>query len=222
VLVNVVQFDEKVGLGTFARWLQEKGCSVQIYRADLEQLPSLTETVPIILLGGYMGVNDRDRLSYLQRAAERTAEVVSRGWPLLAICLGGQLLAHALGGKVHSQSRQEKGMFDIHVTSAGENDPLFNGMSDRFISFEWHNDSFDLPPEAVHLAETPRCGGQAFRVRNAWGLQFHPEVDELVVADWCQRTGAGEGALEEFRQRQVEYYRDSKRLLDNFLAFCQQ
>jgi len=219
LLIDIIRFDEKVGPGTFADWLTEFDCRVRFWRADRGELPPVEEMHPVILLGGYMGVNERNELPYLQQAAEWTATVVERGRPLLAICLGGQLLAYALGAEVQSQVRQEKGLTKIVLTAEGKIDPLFRGLTSPFLSFEWHNDSFELPTGSIHLAKTQICSPQVFRYRNAWGLQFHPEVDEQVVAEWCQRTGAGEGPLAAFRQRQGNYFQHSRQLLKNFIAY---
>ncbi len=219
MLIDVVQFDERVGMGTFADWLKEMGCSARIWRADRNSLPPLAETTAVILLGGYMGVNDRERLPYLQQTADWAATAAEAGRRLLGVCLGGQLLAYALGGQVSSQERQEKGLQDIALTEAGKNDPLFAGLPNPFLSFEWHNDSFLLPAAAAHLAATKTCYGQTFRYRNAWGLQFHPEVDEQVIADWSRLTGTDDGPLLEFRSRREEYYRHSRRLLENFINY---
>ena len=215
--IQVLQFDERVGLGTFSGWLAEAGREITNWRCDQQQLPGCDDRGPVILLGGYMGVGDRAQLPYLQLAANWIAGQVEAGRPLLAICLGGQLLAHALGADVASQYRQEKGISAIEVTPAGLSDPLLAGLPNPFCSFEWHNDSFELPDGAIHLAQTERCPGQAFRYKNAWGLQFHPEVDAEIVADWCQRTGAGEEPQHVFRQHQSLYLRHSKQLLSNFL-----
>lgn len=215
--IQVLQFDERVGLGTFAPWLVGKGYQVKHWRTDLKQFPPAEKLSPIILLGGYMGVNDRASLTYLQSAAEWLAVEVGRGRPILAICLGAQLLAHALGAEVHSQCRQEKGVREISLSPAGAVDPLFTGLPNPFVGFEWHNDSFELPKGSVLLAETEVCSAQAFRFNNAWGVQFHPEVDEPIVAEWCQRTGAGKEPVELFIQHRNSYFAHSKRLLENFL-----
>ena len=216
-MIEIIQFDEKVGSGTFSGWLAGSNYELRNWRADQNELPVANETSPVILLGGYMGVNERERLPYLQQAAEWVATVVENDRPLLAICLGGQLLAHALGAEVHSQAHQEKGLREISLTAAGMVDPLFAELPNPFVSFEWHNDSFELPAKSTLLAQTETCPGQAFRYRNAWGLQFHPEVDEQIVADWCQRTGAGDAALDGFQRRKQIYFAHSRKLLGNFV-----
>ncbi len=218
--IHVLQFDERVGLGTFAGWLTEAGCDITTWRCDQDQLPGVADSGPLLLLGGYMGVNDRERLSFLQQTADWLRPQVEQGRPVLAVCLGAQLLAHALGGEVTSQQRQEKGIREISLTEAGFSDPLFTGLPEPFNSFEWHNDSFTLPPGATHLARTEVCPGQAFRQGNAWGVQFHPEVDEQIVADWAARTNAGPEPLRVFLQYQQSYYQHSRRLLSNYLHLC--
>jgi len=222
LLIEVIQFDGEVGLGTFAGWAAELNCQLRLWQAAQSSLPPADGDSPVILLGGYMGVNEREQLPYLQQATDRTAAMVERGRPLLAICLGGQLLAYALGAEVSSQTRQEKGISRINLTTAGSADPLFAGLPNPFVSFEWHNDSFSLPAQSDLLAETAACQGQAFRYRNAWGLQFHPEVDDKIVADWCQRTNSGASLLLDFQKQKSIYYRHSRQLLENFVSESQR
>ncbi len=105
------------------------------------------------------------------------SRLLATGTPLLGICLGGQLLAEVAGGAVSSNRCGEKGLVEIELTAGGRADPLLAGIDDRFQAFQWHNDSFAVPPPAQHLARSVACPGQAFRLGNAWGVQFHPEVD---------------------------------------------
>jgi GMP synthase-like glutamine amidotransferase len=137
--------------------------------------------------------------------------------PLLGICLGGQLLAEVCGGRVHPQRQGEHGLQPVSLTAEGRHDPLFTGIPSSFTVFEWHNDSFDIPPSALHLVSSSACPGQVFRCRNAYGLQFHPEVEPAIVNEWA-------GALEkrrhadEFARHYSDLRRISLQLLNNFLA----
>lgn len=214
--LQVMQFDARVGMGTFEPWLNDLGCQVHCCRCDLTP-PPIEGTGPILLLGGYMGVNDQTQYPYLQTVAAWIAEEVKHGRPLLAICLGGQLLAHSLGGSVSSQSKKEKGIQNISLTPEGISDPIFEGLPKTFVSFEWHNDSFEIPTGATHLAYTETCTGQVFRYSNAWGLQFHPEVNEQIVTKWCELTGSDKKYIEQFVQHQKTYFNHSKQLLENFI-----
>ena len=131
----------------------------------------------MIALGGSLGAYDVRLLE--TRRWIRSA--VLGGLPFLGICLGGQLLASALGASV-ARGHPELGIHDVFLTDAAEHDPLFAGLPRRLQVLGWHEDSFDLPSGAVPLAHSTACTYQAFRVgAAAYGLQFHPEarVDDL-------------------------------------------
>ncbi len=218
--IHILQFDERVGPGTFFTWLTELADEIAVWRCDHLQFPPVDTLEPLLLLGGHMGVNDAGRLPYLQQTADWLAPQIEGGRPVLAICLGGQLLAHSLGGRVDSQSCQEKGRCELNLTVAGRTDPLFTGLPDPFVSFAWHNDSFALPAGSQHLASSRLCPNQAFRYRNAWGVQFHPEVDAEIVAGWCQRSDGGTEPLKDFQAQQTSYFAHSRQLLANYWTEC--
>jgi GMP synthase-like glutamine amidotransferase len=115
---------------------------------------------------------------------------VLRGLPFLGVCLGGQLLASALGAPVERQARPELGVHDVYLTDAARRDPLFSGLPGRLAVFGWHEDGFELPPGAVPLAGSIACTYQAFRFdAAAYGLQFHPEVRAGDLAGWVRVPG---------------------------------
>jgi GMP synthase-like glutamine amidotransferase len=122
--------------------------------------------------------------------------------PFLGICLGGQLLACALGAAV-TPGRPEVGLHDIFLTDAAEQDPLFAGLPRRFEAFGWHDHCFDLPRGAVPLAGSIACTHQAFRFGGAaYGLQFHPEVRADDLIGW--RSVAGYRQLAEHTSTDLE------------------
>jgi GMP synthase-like glutamine amidotransferase len=189
---------------------------VHLYADD--SLPALAEASAVIVLGGYMGVHDEADYSFLVPLKRFIQDAAEAGTPLLGICLGGQLLAHVLGGEVRSNHRGEKGLKEIHLTSAGQDDPLFAGLPPAFSAFAWHNDSFTVPPGATHLAASAVCPGQAFRYRNAWGVQFHPEVDASIVESWSAQYDPQAEHLAAFIARETVHKKLAKHLLQNFLA----
>jgi GMP synthase (glutamine-hydrolysing) len=214
--VDIIQNDPTVPLGVFGELLAEWQVPVRIHRADAgAALPA--NPAAVIVLGGTMGVHDAARLTFLSPLKASLARVVAAGTPLLGICLGAQLLADVTGGVVSSNCCGEQGLVDIELTPAGLDDPLFAGVGQRFQAFQWHNDSFTIPPGALHLATSPGCSGQGFRVGNAWGLQFHPEVDRQVVAGWSRHSPARAELLAAFAAAEAEHLRLARQLLANFL-----
>jgi GMP synthase (glutamine-hydrolysing) len=167
-----------------------------------------------------MSVQDTAPFPFLRELKRQIREVVRRGIPYLGICLGGQLLAEVLGGKVHVQKCGERGCHEISLTEQGERDPMFSGMPKRFTSFQWHGDSFDLPPGAVHLARTETCPFQAFRWgERAYGIQFHPEVTTEIVSVWSSATDDElMSVLDTFKAAEKVYRSTSVMLLSNFLT----
>ena len=132
-----------------------------------------------------MNVDETEKYPFLAAEIEWIRQAVAARLPVLGICLGSQLLAKACGAKVFSNPVKEIGWYVIQVTPEGEDDPLFGDCGRSIEVFQWHGDTFDLPPGAVHLAQSPLCKHQAFRVgESAYGLQFHMEMTAAMVDDW--------------------------------------
>ena len=222
-MVHIIQSDPEVPAGIVGEELQRRGVEqvvVRVFAGDAVPDPAAVKAV--IALGGAMGANDDRRYPFLTELKRFLGELARLDAPFLGICLGGQLLSVATGGVVTSNSYGEKGMYAITLTEAGRRDRLFAGLEDGFPTFQWHNDSFSIPPGAVRLAMSHGCPNQAFRIgRRAWGLQFHPEVDEAIVRDWSSWTPETAAMTEEFvaayRESEAEYRRVSRRLVANFL-----
>jgi GMP synthase (glutamine-hydrolysing) len=123
--------------------------------------------------------------------AERTLlhDAVQEGVPVLGICLGGQLLARALGGNVREAEQPEIGWLDIAPTEDAAADPVLGHLTARTGVYQWHHDVIELPPGARRLASSPLAPNQAFRAdgADAWGIQFHPEVDAQLFETWISR-----------------------------------
>ena len=187
-----------------------------------ERLPDITRISSLIVMGGAMGANDDHRHPFLTGLKQLIREVVTARIPYLGICLGGQLLAAALGATVASDRWEEQGTLQVSLTQDGTTDPLFRGIPNEFTTFQWHHDSFDLPEGAVLLATSEACPHQAFRVgASAWGLQFHPEVTEKILRDWCAWDSSSEEMVEamavSFSRCELSYNRVVRQLTHNFL-----
>ena len=145
----------------------------------------LGEAAGLVVLGGPMNVEEVAQYPFLQSEIGAMGQAIEAGLPLLGVCLGAQLLAKTLGGRVYPNHVKEIGWYQIELSADAVADPLFAGCAPRQTVFQWHGDTFDLPSGAVPLAEAELCRRQAFRFgRRAWGLQFHVEMTAELVHAW--------------------------------------
>lgn len=217
--VDIIQNDPEVPAGLFGELLAEWQVPFRILRPDHgAALPDRADAV--IVLGGVMGVHDDRSFPFLPAVKACLERLLASGTPLFGICLGGQLLADAAGGVVSSNRCGEKGLVGVTLTDAGATDRIFTGIDRQFTVFQWHNDSFTIPPGAELLAFSSSCRGQAFRIGNARGVQFHPEVDSRIVADWSRRDPNRRQLTRSFAVAEAEHRALGRQLLANFLAIA--
>lgn len=228
-MIWVIQNDPECPMGLLGELLQDRaarsGRPYRVIRAHAgEPVPANGDVRAGIVLGGQMSVTDTGPYPFLIAVKEWIRRVVDGDAPFLGICLGGQLLADVCGGRVTLKSeRGEKGCRDVSLTGPGRSDPLFAGMAETFPSFQWHNDAFDPPGDAVHLAASPACLFQAFRLgRAAYGVQFHPEVTPPIVADWSRPEADADRHRTAFAEAEPSYRAASLRFLSNFLSLVDE
>ncbi|MFY8150149.1 MAG: type 1 glutamine amidotransferase [Prochlorococcaceae cyanobacterium] len=194
----VIQHLEREGPGRFAAAAGRRGWSLRICRPDRgEPLPDAGEAgQALLVLGGPMGVADlaTGEHPWLAAEVELIRQRAQNGRPVLGICLGAQLLAHALGGNAvplqvgePPQNLREVGWGAVSWTAAAAEEPVLRGLGASSVMLHWHGDRIVLPPGATLLASTLHCREQMFRWgRHAWGLQFHPEVESTALERWLQ------------------------------------
>jgi len=224
-MLHIVQNDPEVPPGTILDYLTIPYILHHPYRD--RQLPGPEQISALIVLGGAMGANDDLRHPFLSDLKSLIRTVVAAGCPYLGICLGGQLLAAALGATVACHRWEELGTLNVSLTAEGKADRLFEGVDEVFSTFQWHHDSFDVPHEGVLLAGSAACPHQAFRVGgSAWGLQFHPEVTEAIIRDWCawdQATAQKvEALVAEFSHKDASYRETTRQFMGNFIRCIEQ
>jgi GMP synthase-like glutamine amidotransferase len=150
-----------------------------------EALPDWREFDHIVAMGGPMSVNDDATLPWLTAEKRLVADAVRAGKPFWGTCLGAQLLAASLGGRVYPGPRQEIGMLPVRVTGGARDDPLFHDLAEDLVTFQWHGETFDVPPGGVLLAASDLYPNQAFRWgKRAYGIQFHMEVSPDLARSW--------------------------------------
>jgi GMP synthase (glutamine-hydrolysing) len=150
-----------------------------------EPLPDFDAHDALVVFGGEQNARDDEKHPYLPQLANLMRRFGDSGKAVLGICLGSQILARAYGGNNLIGTAPEFGWCAIGRTTAGKADPVLSAMPDRFLSFQWHDDTFTLPEAAAHLAENEAARHQAFRMgRAAYGFQFHFEANREVVRNW--------------------------------------
>ena len=186
------------GPGVFADEMRDRGVELD------EWLLSERGTGPpreiadydaVLTFGGAMHADQEDQHPWLRFERDFLAAMLDDGMPLLAVCLGCQLLAQAGGGAARRASRPEIGWHDVEVTADGEADPVVGPLASVFTAFQWH--SYEaLPPEgAAELARSPVCP-QAYRIgERAWGIQFHAEVTAADAGKWMDDYRSDEDAV---------------------------
>jgi GMP synthase (glutamine-hydrolysing) len=155
-----------------------------------DALPALEEVDGIISFGGSQSVLDLERDPALRAEAALLRDAVEARIPVLGVCLGGQLLAHALGAPVRRAPRRTVAWVELSALPAAAEDPLFGALASPIVALHWNEDVFALPEGATELLAGASAGVAAFRAgERAWGVQFHPEVDGRALDGWYARYG---------------------------------
>jgi GMP synthase-like glutamine amidotransferase len=138
------------------------------------------------VLGGEMSANDP--LPSLRQAEDLIRQAMAAGKPVIGHCLGGQLMARALGARVGDSPAPEVGWQALDIVDSDLARAWF-GQRRRATVFQWHFEAFELPPGATLLAASAACPHQAFAIGPHLGMQFHIEVDAEKVLHWSGEHG---------------------------------
>jgi GMP synthase-like glutamine amidotransferase len=186
--VHILQHVPFEGPGSIGRWLDAHGVSVTTDLPDGPRpYPPVGEIDGLVILGGPMSVNDESSLPWLAREKAYIREATTRNLRVLGVCLGAQLIAAALGARVHRNPVKEIGWYPVRGLRPSPPAFQFPG---EFTAFHWHGETFDLPAGAVRLASSAGCENQAFQIgRRIIGLQFHLETTPdgiSALVDHCR------------------------------------
>ncbi|HEU0186983.1 MAG TPA: type 1 glutamine amidotransferase [Gallionellaceae bacterium] len=188
--IAIFQHAETEGPGYLAQFLDARQLPWRLIRIDQgETVPQRAQDWSgLVFMGGPMSVNDD--LPWIPAALTLIREAAQHDIPVLGHCLGGQLMAKALGGSVTRNAVKEIGWGTVHVADSIAARDWFGAVR-GFTAFHWHGETFSLPPQATHLLSSPHCRNQAFAIGKHLGMQCHIEMTSAMIRDWC-RVGADE------------------------------
>ena len=179
------------GLGLLGERLEASGLPYRSLRGWEEPVEDLEPDhfSAVIPMGGNAHAWDEDGVPLLRAERVFLEKAVEADLPVFGICLGGQLLARALGGDVKAAAEPEIGWVDITLTDEAADDPVFGRLENPTGVYQWHYDVFEPPPGARVLARSESSPNQAFRLdgRDVWGIQFHPEATPDLWELWIAR-----------------------------------
>ena len=213
----IVQHEQPTPGGYVHQWLDERGADQDVYRIDIEdRRVEPREYDMIVSLGSEFAAFD-DSVPWLAKEKELLVAAAEGDVPVLGICFGGQLLARVLGGKSFRSELAEIGWLPVRSQD--------QALVSEGPWFQWHFDSFTVPPGAELIADSP-AGPQAYTVGRSLGVQFHPEVTPEIMDAWVavyrheldQEGVDPDRLLTETYQRAVQTRAAAWRLFDGFLA----
>jgi GMP synthase (glutamine-hydrolysing) len=156
-----------------------------------DPLPAVEEVDGIVALGGEQSVVEIAGDPLLQAEADLLRAAIARELPVLGVCLGAQLLAYALGGRVMRLPKRMVAWTPLESLPGASGDPLLGALPPGAHGLHWNEDGFEPPPGAIELLQRPGATGEAFRLgTHAWGVQFHAEVDDAALDGWYRNWGA--------------------------------
>jgi len=189
--LHALQHVPQEGLGSIQPWAVERGHTITVTRQWVgDAVPAPDSFDWLVVLGGPMSVNDEAKLPWLEAEKRFVRAAVDAGKRVVGICLGAQILAEVLGGRVVPARAREIGWFPVTMTVESRHSRVFGTLPARWEVFHWHAETFELPPGAIRLAGSEACENQAFlHGANVLALQFHPEITR-AIAEELVRGGA--------------------------------
>jgi GMP synthase-like glutamine amidotransferase len=220
--VLVLTHVENEGPGTLGFFLNYLGVRIRTIRLyEGENLPGdASKYDAIISMGGPMNVDEEDRYPFLSKEVKFLKRAIDSNVPVIGICLGAQLITKACCAKVERMAEEERGWKRVFLTDEGRRDILFQGLPGIIQVFQWHGYTFDIPYGGELIATAKDCPNQAFRYRNAYGLQFHIEVTGNMIREWFNDHPELEDYMDNYQIIEHEYYAQAKQIYANFMWFA--
>lgn len=194
--VHFFQHDPMEGIGSFHELLQERGWSASHTFWDRGGVPPTPDAWDLlVVMGGPMNIYEDAAYPWLAREKATLDQAISSGKPVLGVCLGAQLLADRLGAPVTRNAHSEIGWSELSVApEVRAPGGLLEHVPATAHVFQWHGDTFALPPGAVSVGRTEACLNQGFVKGKVVGLQFHLELAPEHLEKLVEAQDRFEGA----------------------------
>ncbi len=200
--LHSIEHEPFEGLANIEVWAKKRGHTIsRTLLFNNEKLLEMNDFDWLVIMGGSMNIYEEEKYPWLREEKNFIAEAIAGKKIVLGICLGSQLIADVLGGRVSKNKNKEIGWFPVSLTTDAKNSPVFNILPKTFTAFHWHGDTFKIPPGAARIAESEGCANQAFEYGRVIGLQFHIEYsvdsinlmlqnceDEIVDGKFIQKS----------------------------------
>jgi GMP synthase (glutamine-hydrolysing) len=226
--IHIIQHVPFEGPAKLGELLTSAGATLSFsYLFETISFPSSKDIDRLVILGGPMGVHDVSEFPWLAFEKQFIQDVLrERGKKILGICLGAQMIAHALNAEVGKNPHKEIGFFPTYRAPVVPR-PWERILPASFDPFHWHGDTFSLPRGAASLAYSAACANQAFVWKNkALALQFHLEcteksIEAMIDHEGMELTEIGPSIQNEsqIRENWGKYLPSSERILQSLLTW---
>src|SRR3972149_5577170 len=174
--IHSLEHEPFEGLANIEVWAKKKGYIItRTLLFNNEELPEMNDFDWLVIMGGSMNVYEEEKYPWLREEKNLIAEAIASKKMILGVCLGAQLVADVLGGRVSKNRYNEIGWFPVTLTEEARNSSIFFNFPGTFTAFHWHGDTLRIPHGAKKIAQSEGCANQAFEYGKTIGLQFHLE-----------------------------------------------